>query len=136
MTAQDTAAFVCRRQHARGTGTQAVPRYQHLLPPWGTSVSRKNESVLDGPFQAWPFCRSHQQRHQLVLIRKVFGIFNLFRFPDVVTRPGKSGLKKQCVLGKDTLLGRQLFSRHPRERLLWALMRPGAGRPSPQRKGL
>lgn len=71
-----------------------------------------------------------------MLIRKVFGVFNLFCFPDVDSRSGKHGLKRQCVPGKDTGLERQLLSRHHRVRLPWVLMRTGPCRPSPQRKGL
>lgn len=67
-----------------------------------------------------------------MLIRKVFGVFNLFRFPDMDTGPGKSGLKKQCVSGKDTWLGRQLLSRQHGGRPPEALLRGLC----PQRKGL
>lgn len=69
-----------------------------------------------------------------MLIRRVFGGFHLFHFADVDTRLGKSGLKKQCVSGKDTWRGTQLLSRHHRARLLRALMRTRPSRPSPQRK--
>lgn len=95
------------------TGRPQVPALTAAL---GTAVRGKKGSVLQGPWPAWPFCRSHQQRHQLVLIRKVLGLFNLFCFPDVDTRPGKSGLRKTACSGRDTLPRRQLFSRRHRAR--------------------
>lgn len=95
------------------TGRPQVPALTAAL---GTAVRGKKGSVLQGPWPAWPFCRSHQQRHQLVLIRKVLGLFNLFCFPDVDTRPGKGGLRKTACSGRDTLPRRQLFSRRHRAR--------------------
>ena len=119
-----------------GTWQASCPQVSSLTAALG-AAGRKGKKK-SGPLQAEPVCRSHQQRHQLVLIRKVFGGFNLFCFPDVDSRPAKRGLqkKKQCVPRKDTVLGRQLYSRPRGGRLLWALMRTGCSRPSPQGKGL
>lgn len=46
----------------------------------GDRSEQEKRSVHKGPFPAWPFCRSHQQRHQLVLIRKVFGFLKFILF--------------------------------------------------------
>lgn len=46
----------------------------------GDRSEQEKGSVHGGPFPAWPFCRSHQQRPQLVLIRKVFGFLKFILF--------------------------------------------------------
>lgn len=79
-----------------GTWQASCPQVSALTAALGAAGSRKKEVCSSqAPLQAEPVCRSHQQRHQLVLIRKVFGGFNLFCFPDVDSRPAKRGLQKK-----------------------------------------
>lgn len=48
-------SFCLRRQSAPETGTQAVPKYLHLLPPWGPQLAGKKGSCSPRPLLGWGF---------------------------------------------------------------------------------
>lgn len=86
-------ANVSRRQNMQNWNTQCLSSPGTHTPccPGGLSW-QENGICSEGPHSI--SCSPHQQRHQLVVLTKVFGAVNFLHFPDVDNRPGKSGLRK------------------------------------------